>query len=58
MTLKRKNNHFNVISVPELIENEVLHQFASAAAILDIISFTTSPDGLIKTKWINGFLDS
>ena len=25
MTLKRKNNIFNVISVPKLVENEVLH---------------------------------
>ena len=26
MTLKRKNNHYNVISVPKLVKNEVLHQ--------------------------------
>ena len=26
MTLKRKNNHFNVIGVPTLVKNEVLHQ--------------------------------
>ena len=26
MTLKRKNNHSNVISVPKLVKNEVLHQ--------------------------------
>ena len=25
-TLKRKNKHFNVISVPKLVKNEVLHQ--------------------------------
>ena len=26
MTLKRKNKHSNVISVPKLVKNEVLHQ--------------------------------
>ena len=26
ITLKRKNNHSNVISVPKLVKNEVLHQ--------------------------------
>ena len=25
MTLKRKNDNFNVISVPKLVENDVLH---------------------------------
>ena len=25
MTLKRKNNIFNVISIPKLVENEILH---------------------------------
>ena len=29
MTLKRKNNHFNVISVPNLVKNEVLRQILS-----------------------------
>ena len=26
MTLKRKNNHSNVFSVPKLVKKEVLHQ--------------------------------